>query len=142
MVKIIELIHFGKISENGFAEIDIDVYFKKENKTFKNLKAFIDTGANRSAINEKYLEGKINTMDCVVNNVDSANGEYESKQIPDVGISLPMTNGKFIPLNIIGSIKLQKLNYDFIIGNDILLMCEFIYNGLSKTYVLKLFQTS
>jgi len=55
MVEIIELIHFGKIAENGFAEIEVNVHFKNEDKTFNNLKAFIDTGANRSGINEKYL---------------------------------------------------------------------------------------
>lgn len=141
MVEIIELIHFGKISENGFAEIDINIHFKNENKTYNNLRAFIDTGANCSAINEKYLINKIDINDNESNNVDSANGEYKSKQIPNVGIMLPMTNGKFIFLDKIGTINLENLKYDFIIGNDILFMCEFIYNGLSKTYILKLFQT-
>ena len=142
MVEIIELIHFGKIAENGFAEIDVNIHFKNENKTFNNLKAFIDTGANCSGINEKYLINKIDITNNDSNDVDSANGGYKSKQIPNVGISLAMTNGKFIPLDKIGTIKLEKLEYDFIIGNDILHMCEFIYNGLSKTYIIKLFQTT
>lgn len=142
MVEIIELIYFGKIAENGFAEIDVNIHFKDENKTFNNLKAFIDTGANCSGINEKYLINKIDITNNNSNEVDSANGGYKSKQISNVGISLPMTNGKFIPLDNLGTIKLEKLEYDFIIGNDILHMCEFIYNGLSKTYILKLFQTT
>lgn len=142
MVEIIELIHFGKIAENGFAEIDVNIHFKNENKTFNNLKAFIDTGANCSGINEKYLINKIDITNNDSSDVDSANGGYKSKQIPNVGISLAMTNGKFIPLDKIGTIKLEKLEYDFIIGNDILHMCEFIYNGLSKTYIIKLFQTT
>lgn len=141
MEEVVELIHFGKIEKNGFAEINVDIHFRDENKTFKNLKAFIDTGANCSGINEKYLINKIDLTNLIVNNVDSANGEYESKQLSNIGISLPMTDGKFIPLDKLGTIKLEKLEYDFIIGIDILHMCEFIYNGLSKTFILKLFQT-
>ena len=112
MVEIIELIHFGKIAENGFAEIDVNIHFKNENKTFNNLKAFIDTGANCSGINEKYLINKIDITNNDSSDVDSANGGYKSKQIPNVGISLAMTNGKFIPLDKIGTIKLEKLEYD------------------------------
>jgi hypothetical protein len=79
MVEIIELIHFGKIAENGFAEIEVNVHFKNEDKTFNNLKAFIDTGANRSGINEKYLIDKIDIKNNETNDVDSANGEYKYK---------------------------------------------------------------
>jgi hypothetical protein len=98
MVEIIELIHFGKIAENGFAEIEVNIHFKNENKIFNNLKAFIDTGANFSGINEKYLIDKLDITNNNTNDVDSANGNYESKQIPNVGITLPMTEGKFIQL--------------------------------------------
>ncbi len=141
---IAELIHLGKLNENSrYADIEVDIVFNIEKKKFSNKKAFIDTGAARTVVNRKLIEQDIvlNSTNYKEKDSHGANGQFKSYIIPSIGIRLnPLFKETlFLPLAAIETIDSDKLPYDVIIGNDVLVMCEFMYNGLSKTYMLKVF---
>ncbi|WP_264529447.1 hypothetical protein [Flavobacterium sp. N502540] len=140
MMKILELVHYGRISDSGFAEILVDIHIEESGEIIKNLNAFIDTGASNTSIKESLISNLIEIKDFEKTKMGSASNIFESVQVP-IGVRLPMTSeNSFISLKM-RTVNMPNMKYDLIIGNDILNMCEFIYNGLSKTFFLKLYQT-
>jgi len=141
MFDILELVHYGKVSSNGYAEISVNIQIQGDKTIeFNELRGFIDSGAGRTSIREGYIRGKIDLSKYQTSKRNSANGDYESIQIPNVFLNLPlMKNNQWLPLEFIGTVNIID-HYDIVIGCDILHMCEFIYNGISKTYFLKMYQ--
>ena len=126
-----------------FANVIIDfVYFNDggEEKIIKNLKCFIDTGANQSILNKKHLEELNVDYEKITNTGQKSgfDGTKSVKLLKNVGIRIEklLNEGECLLLHEIAVTDLKE--FDFAIGTDILKECEFIYNGHSKTFILKL----
>lgn len=137
-----ELIHLGKLDEKyRYAEILVDITFGNEHHIFNKARAFIDTGASTSSINISYINDIIELSNYPISETGTAAGKLNCYELSKISLRLdPLFQPKqFIPLNKVKTIQLEN-GFDFLIGNDVLHMCEFTYNGLSKTYLLKMFQ--
>lgn len=137
-----ELIHLGKLnSVNKYAEIEVDIKLLNEKKIYKSLKAVIDTGAARSCVQQRVIADDVKLSEYKEKDSHGANGQFKSFEIPNVSIRLnPLFNDKMgCDLEFVSAINSPTMPYDVIIGNDVLLQAEFMYNGLSETYLLKIF---
>ena len=136
---IIEKIYCGKLdSKFHFAEIEVDLYLSQKGKAVKNIRAYIDTGANKSCVNESLLAQYIELEKEKTIEAFSFSGKENTKEISNIYIRLVplMEEKQFIPLPSVRTCNLVN-GFQAIVGNDILYSCEFTYNGLSDTFFLK-----
>src|SRR4051812_28423530 len=84
-----ELIHLGKLNpKNKYADIEVDIKFSKENKLYKNLKAFIDTGAATSCVQQRLIAADFDFSQYKEKDSHGANGQFKCFEIPLVSIRL------------------------------------------------------
>jgi hypothetical protein len=126
-------------TDHNFAELLVDVKNPLNNKVYKNAKCFIDTGATMTLVSTKILTDLEYDLDnCKTHKQFTAQNEVDVKKVPNVSLRLTelMEENDFIDLFFVNNCDIN--NYDIAIGGDILEKCEFIYNGHSKTFLLKL----
>lgn len=125
----------------GYAEIAIDILNSVTEESRTNLKAVIDTGKANSIIDQSLLKTLVSEDKFLNHSGDLVTDSCATRRVIDIFIRLApvMREHDFIQIPFVLTGKLDN-DSDAIIGNDILSRCEFLYSGLSQTYVIKVFQ--